>query len=259
MKDQLQLHWIGLATLIRKEVKRMLRVVVQTIGAPLVSATLYIFIFGFIVGSKIDTIAGVKYITFVFPGILMLNIISSAFSHTSSSVFIGKYFKTIEELLITPFSYIEMVLGFALSGVVRALIVAAGILTIGLIFGAVTLYSLPLFLLYVVAVSFIFSFLGMLAGLWAKSFEQFSMLATFVITPFTYLGGIFYSIGMLPPLAQDLTRINPFFYFIDGIRHSMVGISEANTALGLVVIGGLVFGLGALVTYLFATGWRIRS
>jgi len=253
------MNWIGLYTLVRKEVTRMFRVVTQTIFAPLISATLYIFIFGTIVGSKIDEIAGVEYITFVFPGILMLNIITASFSHSSSSIFTGKYFKHIEEVLVTPFSHLEIVIGYATAGIVRGVVVAIGVLGIGLLFGAVTLSNAPLFLFYVLSVATIFSLLGMLAGLFAKNFDQLAMLTAFIITPFTYLGGIFYSLSMLPESAQFYTQLNPFFYFVDGIRSSMIGISEANVLVGLMVISGLVLGLGTLVTHLFRIGWRIRQ
>lgn len=237
----------------------MFRVVTQTIFAPLISAALYIFIFGTIVGSKIDEIAGVDYITFVFPGILMLNIITASFSHSSSSIFTGKYFKFIEEVLVTPFSHLEVVIGYATAGIVRGVVVAVGVLGIGLLFGAVTLSNAPLFLFYVLSVATIFSLLGMLAGLFAKNFDQLAMLTTFIITPFTYLGGIFYSLSMLPEQARFFTMLNPFFYFVDGIRSSMIGISEANVVVGLGVIAGLVVGLGTLVVHLFRIGWRIRQ
>lgn len=252
-------NWIGIYTFIRRELVRMMRVVVQTVVSPLISATLYIFIFGFVVGSKISLIAGVQYITFVFPGILMLNIIASSFAHSSSSVYFARFVKSIEEVLIAPFSYFEIVFGYTFSAVVRAVVVAVGILFIGLFFGAVTIYSVPLFLFYVVSISTIFALLGILVGLWAKNFEQLSVLNTFIITPFTYLGGIFYSISMLPENIALITRLNPFFYFVDGIRHSMIGIHEANTAIGLAVIFGLIAFLGALVLHLFKIGWRIRA
>ncbi len=237
----------------------MSRVLIQTVVSPLISATLYIFIFGFVVGSKIDLIAGVKYITFVFPGILMLNIIASAFAHSSSSVYFARFIKSIEEILIAPFSYFEIVFSYTFSAVIRAVIVAVGILFIGLIFKAVTITSPFLFLFYVVSISTIFALLGILVGLWAKNFEQLSVLNTFIITPFTYLGGIFYSISMLPDNIAFLTQLNPFFYFVDGIRYSMIGFSEAQAGVGLAVIIGLILVLGSLTMYLFKIGWRIRA
>ena len=236
----------------------MLRIPGQTILSPLISATLYIFIFGFVIGSRIDLIAGVKYITFVFPGILMLNIISSSFAHSSSSVFFARFVKSIEELLVSPLSYFEIVIGYVVSAVARALIVASGILIVGLIFGAVTLQHGFLFVFYVISIAIIFALLGILVGLWAKGFEQLGAINIFVITPLTYLGGIFYSVSMLPPQIQFLTYSNPFFYFVDGIRSSMIGISEANTFVGLSIIVGLILFLGFLIIHLFQIGWRVR-
>lgn len=253
------MNWVGLYTLLRKEVERVLRVAVQTIFSPLISATLYIFIFGYVVGSRIDLIAGVPYITFVFPGILMLNIISSSFEHTASSVFMGRFLKSIEEMLVAPFSHIEMVFGFILAAVTRATILSLGVLGIGMLFGAVGLQNIWLFLFYAISVSTIFACIGMIVGLWAKSFEQFSLLNIFIIMPLSFLGGIFYSVAMLPESAQVIAYSNPFFYFIDGIRGAMIGVSEANSAIGVTLILSLVVGLIALVIHLFRIGWRIRS
>lgn len=244
--------------ILRRELQRMFRIPGQTILSPLISATLYIFIFGFVIGTTIEEIRGVPYITFVFPGILMLNIIGSSFAHASSSVYFARFIKSIEEMLVAPLSYFEIVLGYIAGGIARSLIVGVGILLVGLLFGAVSLASLPLFLFYVVAISIVFSLLGILIGLWANSFEQFGAINTFVITPLTYLGGIFYSVEMLPKPLQFITHINPFFYFVDGIRSSMIGLSEANIFAGLAIILGLIAGLGWLVVHLFYIGWRIR-
>lgn len=253
------MNWIGLYTFIRREVNRMLRVATQTILSPLIAATLYIFIFGFVVGSRIDLIAGVKYITFVFPGILLLNVITSSFSASSSSVYFGRFIKSIEEILVSPFSHFEIVIGYVSSGVIRAIVVAVGIIGVGLLFGAVTLVHPLLFLFYVICIATIFSLLGMLVGLWANSFEQLTILNTFLITPLSYLGGIFYSISMLPDQMRFITTANPLFYFIDGVRYSMIGLSEANSSIGLIMIFGLIFVLGWLVIHLFNIGWRIRA
>lgn len=252
------MNWIGLYTILRRELQRMFRIPGQTILSPLVSATLYIFIFGHVIGSKIEEIGGVPYITFVFPGILMLNIIGSSFSHTSSSVYFARFIKSIEEMLVSPLSYLEIIIGYVAGGIARALVVGFGILIVGLLFGAVTLHNLFAFIFYVVAIATVFSLLGIFIGLWAKSFEQFGAINTFVITPLTYLGGIFYSITMLPGALKFITIANPFFYFVDGIRYSMIGVSEANMGLGLIIILGLILGLGWLVTHLFYIGWRIR-
>ena len=255
----MQINWIGLYTILRREAKRTLRVVTQTLIAPAVSAALYLFIFGTVIGTKIEDFAGVPYVSFVFPGILMLSIVNASFGSASSALYFMRFTRGIEEILITPFSYLEMLIGFVGSAVVRALMVAFLILGVGLFFGAVSLVNPLGFVFYVVAVSAIFAMLGIIVALWADSFEQLTVLNTFVITPLTYLGGIFYSITFLPELAATITRFNPFFYFADGFRSVMIGYSEANSVVGLIVIMSLVIGLGILLTQLFKRGWKIRA
>lgn len=255
----MDINWIGLQTMFRREVQRTMRVVIQTLVAPVVSAALYLFIFGTVIGTKIEDFAGVPYISFVFPGVLMLSIINASFASASSALYFMRFTRGIEEILISPFSYIEMLIGFVGSAVVRALMVAGLILLTGILFGAVSLVNPLGFVFYVAAVAAIFALLGIIVALWSESFEQLQVLNTFVITPLTYLGGIFYSITFLPPLAASITRVNPFFYFADGIRSSMIGYSEANSVVGLFVIIGLVFVLGVTVTQMFKRGWKIRS
>lgn len=253
------INWTGLYTMLRREVQRTLRVAIQTLVAPVISAALYIFIFGSVIGTRIDDFAGVPYISFVFPGVLMLSIINASFSSASSSLYFMRFTKGIEEILITPFSYLEMLLGFVGSAMARAVLVSILILGVGVLFGAVQLLNPVAFFIYIAAIAAIFAMLGIIVALWAEGFEQLQVLNTFVITPLTYLGGIFYSITFLPDLAATLTRFNPFFYFADGVRSSMIGYSEANTLVGIVVIAGLVVGLGILVTHLFRRGWKIRA
>ncbi|USN88881.1 MAG: ABC transporter permease [Candidatus Nomurabacteria bacterium] len=252
-------NWIGLCTMFEREVRRTFRVVTQTLIAPVVSAALYLFIFGTVIGTKIEDFAGVPYISFVFPGVLMLSLINASFASASSSLYFMRFTRGIEEMLIAPFSYLEMLIGLVGSAVVRSIMVAFLILAVGVIYGAVSLVNPLGFVLYVVMIAAIFAMLGILVALWAESFEQLQILNTFVITPLTYLGGIFYSVTFLPPLAATITHFNPFFYFADGIRSSMIGYSEADTGTGLVVIIGLVVALAILVVTLFKNGWKIRS
>lgn len=258
MNPNQMVNWIGMYTFLRKGIKRTFRVAVQTLVAPVVSAALYIFIFGTVIGTRIDDFAGVPYISFVFPGVLMLSIINASFSSASSALYFLRWGRGIEEILIAPLSYTEMIFGLLSESLARALLVSFLILGVGVAFGAVQLVSPIAFVLYVLAIATIFGCIGLLVALWAESFEQLQVMNTFVITPLTYLGGIFYSITFLPDLAATITRFNPFFYFVDGIRGSMIGYSEANTEVGLVVIIGLVVCLLTLVKYLFSIGWKIR-
>ncbi len=253
------MNWAGMLTLLDKEFQRTRRVFVQTLITPWISALLYIFIFGYIVGQRIDLISGMRYIDFVLPGIVMMNIIQSSFGQAGFSLYFQRFARHIEEMLVAPFSYLEMVIGFVLGGIARGMLVGIGVYVISIFFSAANMAHVGLFLLYGVAVSIIFSFLGLIVGLWAEQFEHLSILSTFVITPLIYVGGVFNSIDMLPPALQTLVRFNPFFYFVDGLRYSMLGISEANTALGWVVIVSLIIVLGSIVWYLFYKGWKLRN
>jgi len=252
-------NWIGIYTFLRREVERMFRIVIQALVAPLISATLFIFIFGSILGKKIDLIAGVPYMQFVFPGILVMNILASSFDNSSSAMFFQRWIKSIHELLVAPFSYFEMVASFVFSAVVRGLTVGTGVLIIGLFFGAVQISNIPLFILLVVAIAIIFSLLGILVGLWAKGFEQLGLLNIFVITPLSFLGGMFYSIEFLPEAMKTVTLLNPIFYLIDTMRYATLGIHESNLAIGATIIIGLILVLSALVIHLFKIGWKLRE
>ena len=250
---------IGLQTFIEREIQRSFRVYIQTLLSPWINALLYILIFGVVVGSRIDLIAGVTYIDFVLPGILMLNLIGSAFAQTSSSLYFQRFAKHIEEILVAPLSHFEMITGYVIGGVARGVIVGIGVYVIALIFSAATIAHLGLFLLYTIAVAIIFSLLGLLVALWAQNFEQLSILNVFIITPLTFLGGVFNSITMLPEKVQIFVKFNPFFYFVDGLRYAMVGIREGSALIGWCVIIGLILIFGTLVWRLFSIGWRLRT
>ena len=253
------MNTIGLYALIEYEVSKLWRVWIQILVTPWISPLLYILIFGQIVGRRIGEISGVSYIDFVVPGLLMMNVMQSAFSHTSSSLYFRRFVKNIEELLAAPLSYMEMVAGFVTGGIIRGLVVAAGVYAVAFLFTATSVAHIFLFIFYSVSVALIFSLLGLLIGLWSENFEQLAIPQTFVIMPLTFLGGLFNSIHMLPEKFQWFVKINPFFYFVDGLRYSMIGISESNRTLGFVLIFALVFGLGFLVWYLFKKGYKIRT
>lgn len=257
--DKMNINWVGLYTFLRREYDRMIRVATQVFVSPWISAFLYIFIFGSVLGQRIDLIAGVPYINFVFPGILMMNVIQSAFMSSSSSLYFARFLRSIEEILVAPFSYVEMILGYTLSAIVRTLLIATGIMVIGLLFGAVFFVHPLAFFLVTIGVSGIFALFGIIVGLWANGFEQLSIIPTFIIMPLSFLGGMFYSIEMLPPSLQVVSHFNPFFYFVDLMRYSMIGFHESNLTLAWIVVVFLNAALGVIVWRLFKTGWRIRE
>lgn len=253
------MNLIGIKTLIFQEIQRFTRVWIQSLISPWINALLYILIFGVVVGSRIDLIAGVSYIDFVLPGIVMMNVIGASYMQGAFGLYFKRFAKHIEEVLVAPFSHFEMLFAFLLAAVVRGLLVGLGVYVIALFFTTATIAHLGLFIIYSIAVSLIFASIGIIVGMWANNFEQLSVLQTFVITPLIFLGGVFNSITMLPEKAQLIVKFNPFFYFVDGLRYSMVGIREADPMIGGIVIGGMVLFFCGLAWYLFHIGWRIRS
>lgn len=253
------INWIGLWTIIRREISRLFRVPIQAFLAPWISALMFIFVFGYVVGSRISTIGGHRYIEFVLPGILMLNIINAAFLQSSSQIYFQRFMRSVEETLVAPLSYAEMIAGTLATVVFRTVTTAFGILVIAALFGATSLESLPEFVFWVVVVSGIFGLLGVGVGLWAKNFEQLTVLNIFFITPLSFVGGVFNTISMLPPWLRWLAWGNPFFYFINGLRHSMIGFNEAPELLGAGLSLGMFAILAVTVWRLFSVGYGLRE
>ncbi len=250
---------IGIRTLISREVDRFLRIITQSLVAPWLSALLFILVFGKIIGSRIGDIDGIPYIRFVIPGTLMMNVTMTSFMQSSSSLYFQRFLKHIEELLVAPFSYGEMIVGFLVGALARGLVVGLGIYAMALVFGAAQVVHPFWFLFYLVAVCVIFGLLGLIVGLWAEGFEQLALVPTFLITPLSFLGGMFNSLSMIPASFRWVVRLNPMFYLVDGLRYSMTGLAESNRLAGVVAILLVGGGLFLLVRSLFARGWKIRS
>lgn len=252
-------NWIGLNTILRREASRMMRVPIQAFVAPWISALLFIFIFGYVVGKRMPMIGGHPYLEFVLPGVLMLNVINASFLQSSSSIYFSRFVRFVEEILVSPMTYAEMIAGTLAVVIVRSAVTAVGILLIGLAFGATTIESVPAFLYWVVAMSLVFGLLGIVVGLWAESFEQLNVLPVFVITPLTMVGGVFNTVAMLPPWLRFLAYGNPFFYFTDGIRHSMIGFSETPAGVGYIFTIILAVAMFLWVLRLYARGYGLRE
>jgi ABC-2 type transport system permease protein len=253
------INWIGLFTIVRREVTRMLRVPIQVFLAPWISALLFIFIFGYVVGGRIATIGGHRYLEFVLPGVLLMNIVNASFLQSSSAIYFARFLHFIEETLVSPLSYVEMIAGSLTVVVVRSTITALGILVMGLMFGATHIESIPGFLLWVVAVSSIFGLLGIIIGLWAKNFEQLNVLTVFFITPLSMVGGVFNTVAMLPNWLRWLAYANPFFYFTNGLRGAMLGFDESPTLLGVGLTLILLVVMSGTVFRLYSKGYGLRE
>jgi ABC-2 type transport system permease protein len=252
-------NWIGLWTIVRREWSRLMRVPIQAFLAPWISALLFIFIFGFVVGSRISHIGGHRYLEFVLPGILMMNIVNAAFLQSSSQVYFSRFLRYVEEALVAPLSYAEMIAGVIAVVIARSVITALGILAIAAVFGATSIDGVAEFVFWIVSVAMVFGLLGIVIGLWANNFEQLTILNIFFITPLSFVGGVFNTLSMLPPWLRWLAYANPFFYFINGIRHAMIGFSEAPQALGIAVALVLAAGMSIVVWRLYAIGYGLRE
>jgi ABC-2 type transport system permease protein len=251
---------VGLRTLVRREVVRFFVVYSQTLLPPLVSSALFIFVFGFSIGRGLGEVApGVPYLAFMVPGLVMMHLIEAPYTNCSSSLFISRWHNMIQELLLSPLSYFEMVLGLLAGGLCRGLIVASGVYGVSLFFVRFPIAHPWVAAYFFVTVAFIFSCVGLIVGLWAEGFEKLSFWGTFVITPLVYFGGVFHSIEMVPAPLRIVTALNPIFYFVNGLRYAMLGTADAPVWTGMALSGALCVILFAVVERLFRAGYKLRS
>jgi ABC-2 type transport system permease protein len=249
----------GLWTLFWKEVRRFLRVPGQTVLSPLISTTLYFVVFGVSLGARMVEATGAPYLPFIVPGLVFLGLANNAFLNTSSSLFIMKIQGTVVDLLVAPLGPWELLLGFIAGGMVRGL--AVGLLTwvVAIVFAGIQLAHPLATLLFVMGTAYVFSALGLVAGVWAEKFEQINFFPTFVMLPLTFLGGVFYSVARLPEPWRTASHFNPMVYMVEGLRYGMLGTSAYSPALG----GGLLLLLAVAstaVTYgLLAAGYKLKQ
>ncbi|MBX9808855.1 ABC transporter permease [Candidatus Gracilibacteria bacterium] len=246
-------------TIVRKEVSRFLRVWKQTIVPPVITTTLYYVIFGQFIGSRIGEVGGFSYMEFIVPGLVMMSVIMNSFSHVVSSFYMAKFQKTIEEILVSPTPYWVIIFGFITGGVIRGMVTGGIVLAVALFFTHVSFAHIGLTLLFAFLTSLLFALVGLLNGLIADSFDSTSVVPNFVLTPLTYLGGVFYSISMLPPIWQTISHANPILYMIDGFRYGMHGTSDIAPWISFVVLVGFCTVFFSIIWYMFSKGKGIRT
>lgn len=254
------LPFIGLFALSKREILRYLVVAPQTLLPPVVTSFLFLFIFGLSVGHNVEVGSHASsYAAFIVPGLIAMQLISGSFENTSSSLFIARWHNHIQEVLLSPLSYLEMVLGLLAGGVSRGLLNACGVYLISLIFVQAGIAHPLSFLYFAVTLTVTFSCLGMMAALWANNFGMLSVWSTYVVTPLVYLGGVFTPVDMLPQKVQWLVLWNPLHYLVSGVRYSVTGQAEAVPAVCAAVCGLLAAGTLSLTAHLFRIGYRLRS
>ena len=249
---------VGLWTLVKREIIRSLKIINQVIWPPIITTLLYVFVFGLALGSRIPSVQGVSYAQFLIPGLIMLQVIDSSYGECSSSLFQGRFMNSIQELLIAPMSAFEMVAGYVLGSLARALLIAGLITGLGIVLVHITPRDWLLYLVVIAMVSIWFSALGLIFGLLADKFDQIAILTTFVITPLTFVGGVFTSAKMLPPALRNFELFNPIFYTIDAFRRSYTGESDLPIAFSLAMIAVLASIAFAIVLRMTAIGYKLR-
>ena len=250
---------LGVRTLFEKEVRRFLRVPGQTILSPLITTALYFLVFGYSLGGRVREVDGVPYARFLVPGLVMLSIISNAFMNTSSSMFIMKLQGTIVDVLVTPLSYLELLIAFLAAGCTRALLV--GVLTwmTAAVFVGPFIAHPLLALLAALLVAIAFAGGGLIVALWADKFEQVNFIPTFVITPLTFLGGVFYAASMLPEPFHRALLVNPIYYMIEAMRFSVLGASGVSPVGGFVIVSAIALAVTAAALELLRRGYKLRA
>ncbi len=254
-----RVNWLGLYTLMRREVLRFVVVWSQTLLAPLATAALFLMIFTIAIGEQRGQVMGVPFAHFIAPGILMMTVIQNAFANTSSSIVISKVQGNIVDTLMPPLSPLELVLGYLAGGIARGLMVALAIAA-GLWAFLGLGVAHPLWALVFVALgAALLGAMGVVAGIFANKFDQMAAITNFVVTPLAFLSGTFYSVQALPPVLRELTHFNPIFYLIDGVRFGMLGVSDSSPWLGLAVAGGTTLAVSATAWAMFHRGYRLKA
>jgi ABC-2 type transport system permease protein len=254
-----QLYYIAFKTIVIKEVSRFARIWIQTILPPAITMALYFVIFGNLIGPRVGQMGGFNYIQYIAPGIIMMAVITHSYANVVSSFFGSKFQRYIEEMLIAPIPNGLILAGYISGGVARGLTVGLVVTVVALFFTKLTLYSLPIVVATVLLTSILFSLGGLINGIFARNFDDTSIIPTFVLTPLTYLGGVFYSIDLLPEFWRTVSLANPILYMVNAFRYGILGVSDIPIATAFTVIGMFILGLWTLSLHLLNRGVGIRT
>jgi ABC-2 type transport system permease protein len=253
------LDWVGFKTIVRKEVTRILRIWGQTIVPPAITMTLYFIIFGELIGRRIGEMGGFSYMQYIVPGLVIMSVITNSYGNMVSSFFGAKFGKHIEELLISPLPNWVILLGYVCGAVLRGLMVGAVVMVVSLFFTPIEIQH-PLVLLSVLLLTaVVFALAGMVNAIFAQKFDDIAIIPTFVLAPLTYLGGVFYSISLLPEFWQRVSVFNPILYMVNGFRYGMLGVSDVSLTMtyGVILAAGSI--LFACCLYLLHRGTGLRT
>jgi len=255
----LQEQWIAFLTILHKEIKRFTRIWIQTLLPPAITMILYFVIFGKLIGSRIGDMSGFSYIEFVAPGLIMMAVITNAYANVSSSFFSAKFQRSIEELLVSPTPNYVILLGYVMGGVARGVAVGLIVTIMSLFFADLHVHHWFTTIFIVFMTSVLFSIAGFINAIYANTFDDVSIIPTFVLTPLTYFGGVFYSINLLPDFWQQVSVLNPILHMVNAFRYGMLGITDLNIGMALVGLTVFVIVLFVIALHLLKTGKRLRA
>ena len=250
---------VALGTVVRREVMRILRIWGQTLMPPAITMTLYFMIFGGLIGSRVGQMDGIRYMDFIVPGLVMMSVIQNSYANISSSFYGAKFGRHIEELLVSPMPNWVILLGYVSGAVLRGLIVGAIVLCVAMLFTKVRIPHPLVMISSVLLGAVIFSLAGFVNAVYAKKFDDIAIVPTFILTPLTYLGGVFYSVKLLPDWAEAATHANPIFYMVNAFRYGLLGVSDVSMWTAYALMLGFVGALGALALWLLKRGTGMRS
>ena len=257
--NRLGKYWIAYTTISRKEILRFSRIWVQTIIPPVVTVALYFIIFGNLIGPRIGEMDGMTYIDFIMPGLIMMSIITNSYANVVSSFYGAKFSRHIEEMLVSPIPNVVILLGFLTGGIARGLTVGLAVTLVSLLFTSFQVHNLLVVFSVALLTALLFSLAGLINGVYARSFDDISIIPTFVLTPLTYLGGIFYSIQLLPEFWQTASLGNPILYMINSFRFGFLGITDIQLGTAFTVIIFFIIVLFSISMHLLNRGTGIRS
>lgn len=252
-------NWIGLWSLYMREVRRFMKVYTQTLLAPMVTTLLFLAVFALALGGLERHVAGIPFVEFLAPGLVMMAIAQNAFANTSSSVVISKVQGNIIDTLMPPFTANELTLGIVMGGTTRGLVVG---LFVGLgmsVFVKMAIHNIVFVVFFAFSASLMLALLGMIGGIWSEKFDHIAAVTNFVVTPLSFLSGTFYSIERLPEVGQVLAHINPFFYMIDGFRYGFIGRSDTDPMIGVAVLCGVNMALWLVCHRMISSGYKLKA
>jgi len=251
------MNWIGFYTLIEREFARFIKYSRQTVAPPVITTVMFILIFGYSLGSRIREVSGFSYIVYILPGLIQMGVIMNAYANSSSSLYMARLERSIENLMVAPLHHFQIVSAFIIGGLLRGLVVAAVVTGVSALFVDFPFQSGFIIFVSLFFTSVLFSCLGLITGLYAESWESMATLTNFVITPFIYLGGVFYSINMLPPFWSKVSQFNPIFYSVDLTRYGFLGQSDAPVWFSLSLLISLSVIAFVACVIMFRRGYKL--